>query len=88
MGGMIDIAWLREHPDTLRVALARRGLEMDLDGLIRLDVERRQVRVEAERARAEQKRLGLRIRELAGDEKASAVAEASDLAARYREGVA
>ena len=88
MGGMIDIAWLREHPDTLRVALARRGLEMDLDGLIRLDVERRQVRMEAEQDRAEQKRLGLRIRELAGDEKASAVAEASDLAARYREGVA
>jgi len=85
---MIDITWLREQPDTLRAALVRRGLEMDLDGLIRLDVERRRVRVEAERARAEQKQMGLRIRELSGEEKGLAVAEAANLAARYREGVA
>ena len=38
---MIDLKLLRENTDVVRKALEDRGAEADLDGLLKLDQERR-----------------------------------------------
>jgi len=38
---MIDLKLLRETPDVVKKALAARGIEADIDGLMKLDAERR-----------------------------------------------
>jgi len=51
---MIDIRLLREDPERVRRALARKKFGFDLDEVLRLDQERRAAITEAENARAEQ----------------------------------
>jgi seryl-tRNA synthetase len=81
---MIDIAILRNDPDALRAALARRELDIDVDALLELDVSRRAARVEAEDLRAEQKQSGKAIAHLEGEEKSAAIARAGELADQYK----
>ncbi|KEC55502.1 serine--tRNA ligase [Bartonella koehlerae] len=38
---MLDIKWIREHPEKLDAALAKRGIEPQAERLIKLDFERR-----------------------------------------------
>ena len=52
---MIDIKVLRESPEEIKKAVARKKFECDIDALLRLDVERRELITAAESARAEQK---------------------------------
>ena len=52
---MIDVRVLRESPDELRAAVAKKKFDCDVDRVIRLDGERRSAITEAERARARQK---------------------------------
>ena len=85
---MIDISILREQPEALEAALARRGLELDVAVMADLDQARRSTRVAAESMRAEQRTLGRRIARLEGDAKRAAIARAGELAARYRESLA
>ncbi len=82
---MIDIAILRERRDELARSLARRGVEIDLDRLEALDRERRSVRSQAEELRARKKTIGKSISTLDGDEKQAAIAEAAEIAERYKE---
>ena len=81
---MIDISILRQAPETLKAALARRGLDLDVDAMVQLDEARRNTRVQAERMRAEQRVLGRRIARLQGDPKRAAIARAGKLATDYR----
>jgi seryl-tRNA synthetase len=81
---MIDVSELRDRPEELRAAMSRRGLELDVAELGDLDRERRRVRIEAEDMRSRQKEIGKSIARLAGDERAAAIAEASDLSDRYK----
>lgn len=81
---MIDISVLRDDPDLLRRGLARRGLDLDVDRLVSLDVSRRSVRVEAEDLRASQRQSGKEIARLEGDEKQAAIARAGELADAYK----
>lgn len=84
MATMIDVALLRDEPDTLAAALRRRGLDVDVSELADLDRLRREVRAQAETLRAEQRQTGKRIAGLEGDEKQGAIAEAGRLADEYR----
>jgi seryl-tRNA synthetase len=52
---MIDIKLLRENPDKVRSAIARKKFKVDIDKVIELDSLRREKITEAEKARAEQK---------------------------------
>lgn len=81
---MIDISVLRDDPDTLAAALARRGLDMDVAAMSALDEARRNTRVAAESMRHEQKTLGRRIARLQGAAKQAAIAEAGEIASGYR----
>lgn len=85
---MIDIAVLRDDPDALKAALARRGVELDVDAMASMDEERRRLRVEAENLRAEQKKSGQEIAQLEGAEKQAAIARAGELANEYKAALA
>ena len=63
---MIDVALLRNDPAGLAESLRRRGLDVDVDALVALDVERRAARSKAEELRAEQNRAGKAIASLSG----------------------
>ena len=81
---MIDVGILRENPETLTAALNRRGVGFDVPALAALDVDRRSARVDAEEMRSRQREVGKSIATLSGDEKATAIAEAGELANRYK----
>ena len=52
---MIDVKLLRDSPDKVREAIARKKFKVDIDKVIELDTVRREKITEAEKARAEQK---------------------------------
>ncbi len=77
---MIDLRQLRENPERFRTGARLKGMTVDIDRLVALDAERRQLQTQAEALRAEQKkiekeigprigRLTGQIRNAAGDEK-------------------
>ncbi|MDX1468412.1 MAG: serine--tRNA ligase [Acidimicrobiia bacterium] len=78
---MIDPKLLRERPDVIAESLRRRGLEVDLDGLVELEASHRAALAAAEELRARQKQAGREIAGLEGEEKQAAIDEASNLAA-------
>ncbi len=51
---MIDIKYLRENPDAVRTALAKKKFSCDLDTVLAFDTERRTKITEAEQAKSEQ----------------------------------
>ncbi len=81
---MIDTRLLREDPDLIKDSLRRRGVELDLEALVRLDVEHRKALQDAEELRARQNAAGKRIASLQGPEKEAAIAEVSELAAEQK----
>lgn len=85
---MIDPAILREQPEALENALARRGLDLDVGNMALIDSRRRNLRVQAERTRAEQKMLSRRISRLDGEHKRAAIGRAGRLAREYRTALA
>ncbi len=78
---MLDLRFIREHADEVRAAVARRGIEIDLDRL--LDIDRRilNLRSGREEAKAEQNRLSKAVPALEGDERAQAIARSKELGA-------
>jgi seryl-tRNA synthetase len=82
---MIDITILRESPQELKAALARKGSSIDVDRLVDLDTSIRSVRHQADEVRADQKAAGKKIASLPNEEKAAAIAAAGLLADQYKE---
>ncbi|MEE1012739.1 MAG: serine--tRNA ligase [Clostridia bacterium] len=58
---MIDLKLLRTEPETVINALARRKENVDIEGLLALDKERREVLFEAEQKKAEQNAVSKKI---------------------------
>ena len=85
---MIDVGILRDRPQVLAAALSRRGVALDVGALAEIDAARRTARADAEGMRSQQKDVGKSIANLSGDEKAAAIAEASELSERYKARVA
>jgi seryl-tRNA synthetase len=81
---MIDVTILRTQPDLIRSALTRRGVDIDVDGLVALDESVRRARQAAEETRAAQRDAGKAIATLQGEEKQAAIASASELAERFK----
>lgn len=78
---MIDIRLLREEPDRVRAALARRNKPLPLDELLAQDADRRAVIHHMEQVRAEQNRASEEIGRLkrAGQDTAPAIEQVSRL---------
>ncbi|MBT8197092.1 MAG: serine--tRNA ligase [Acidimicrobiia bacterium] len=81
---MLDVSLLRSDPDAVAAAMSRRGIEVDVAGLLALDEQRREVRTRAEAMRSEQKDSGKAIAKLEGDEKQEAIERAATLSAAYK----
>lgn len=80
---MIDLKQLRENPARFALGAKAKNIPADIEGLIALDAERRQIVSEVERVRAEQNRIakesGPLIGKLKGQLKAASGAEAEAL---------
>lgn len=64
---MLDLGYIREHPDRIREGARRKRIPFDVDRLLALDEERRRLIKLQEEARAEQKALGRQVKDLQGD---------------------
>ena len=62
---MIDIKLLREQPDFVRTAIAKKKFKTDIDAVLELDAVRRDKITESEKARAKQKSANSEIAKLA-----------------------
>ncbi|MGW0205273.1 serine--tRNA ligase [Streptomyces sp. NPDC003233] len=54
---MIDVTLIRQNPEYVQQALAKRAVHVDLGAFLRLDDDYRQVRTEVERLRGDRKRI-------------------------------
>jgi len=82
---MIDPRLLRDEPDRVRAAQAKRGLSGDVvDRALAADTARRQAIVDFEALRGEQKQLGKLIPQAQGDEKQALLEKTRTLAAEVK----
>ena len=63
---MIDMKLLRTEPEKVIAALARRKEKVDIEGLLALDKEKREVMYEAEQKKAQQNAVSKKIHEEGG----------------------
>jgi seryl-tRNA synthetase len=61
---MLDLKWIREHPDELRQMLTHRKSKLAIDELFALDTQRRKVLAELERLQAERNKAADQIGKL------------------------
>ncbi len=66
---MLDIKFIRENADLVKAGAAKKHIEVDIDRLLAVDEERRQVRQELDTKRAEQNRMSNTISLAKGDER-------------------
>src|SRR6188768_2821411 len=82
---MIDPRLLRDEPDRIRAAQAKRGLSDEVvDRAVSADETRRTAIAEYERLRGEQKTLGKLVPKAAPEEKASLLEQTKELAGRVK----
>ena len=80
---MLDIRYIRQNPDKIREAAAKKRFKFDVDALIALDDRRRQLQQELDGLRHEQKKAGEMIGQLRGKgKKGAAPAESADVQAQ------
>ncbi len=82
---MLDIRLIRERPEEVAAALARRGAGYDLGPILELDALVRRLTAEVDRLRAEQKRGSRRVALARGEEREALVAEMRSLGDRIKE---
>ena len=84
---MLDLKLIREDPERVKQALARRGAADEIDELLRLDARRRELLPEIEGGKARQNRASDEIAEAkrSGGDAEQAIAEMRDLAGRIKE---
>ena len=83
---MIDLKKLREDPDKFRVSLGRKRYRSeDLERVIELDRELRQLKKEIEELRASRNSTSKKIPQVRGDEKKTFLADLKRLSTHLRE---
>ena len=63
---MLDPKLLRESPETVRAAIARKHLDVDLDAVLAIDTSRRALLAEVEGLRSKQKAANNDIQQFGG----------------------
>jgi seryl-tRNA synthetase len=76
---MLDPNLLKENIEILEKNINKRGLDVDLDNLIKLNEERKSARFDAEQKRSEQKEMGKQIANSSKEEKEELLKQASAL---------
>lgn len=84
---MLDLKFVRNNPDIVRATLKNKGVDVDLDRLLALDVERRQILVEVEALKAKRndvsKQVGILKKQ--GQDANSVIAEMGGIGDRIRD---
>jgi seryl-tRNA synthetase len=83
---MLDLAFIRAHPDLIKEVARKRKTDVDLDALLAIDGELREVRRRAEDLRAEQNRLSKAIQGAGPDREAREgfIAQGREVAAELK----
>src|SRR3990172_4401916 len=83
---MLDMKWVRDHPQEAEAALRSRSAKIDLAPLLALEKERRETITRSEALRAEQNRLGKEIpqRKKTGESADDLIAQLSRIKAEAR----
>ena len=84
---MIDMKLLRNETEKVKAALARRKEDVDIDGLLALDKERRELLYQVEQKKAEQNAVSKKIPAMkkAGEDTTAVFAEMKNLSADIKE---
>ncbi|HEX8728265.1 MAG TPA: serine--tRNA ligase [Ktedonobacterales bacterium] len=84
---MLDIAFIREHPDLVKDVARRRKTAVDVDALLALDTQLRATRRRADELRAEQNRLSKAVRDAGPDKEAreAAIAQGRAVSAELKQ---
>ncbi len=84
---MLDLKFVREHPDLVRKAIQDKREKADIDALLALDVKRREMIAEVESARAEQNKATQKIAQMkkAGEDASPAIVEMRRLSNSIKE---
>lgn len=82
---MIDIKFVREHPDNVREGARKKGADIDVEKILALDGERKKFLSEFESLRVQQKKESESLRTLQGDEKQKKQAELKELSEKLKE---
>lgn len=76
---MLDISFIRNNPELIKEGIRKKRMHMDIDELLAVDEELRQLKSEVENLRADRNRLSKEMPKLKGDEKDRAVAEVKSI---------
>src|SRR5512137_473057 len=76
---MLDIAFIRNNKSIIVEGMQKKRMTMDLDELLHVDDELRQLRGEVERLRADRNRISKEVPKLKGAEKDRAIAEVKSI---------
>jgi len=84
---MLDLKFVREHPDLVRKAIQDKREKADIDALLALDVKRREMIAEVESARAEQNKATQKIAQMkkVGEDASPAIVEMRRLSNSIKE---
>ncbi len=84
---MLDIRYVREHPDEVKKRLAIRGPAYNLDGVLELETKRRETTVEAEKLKARRNKASSEIPRLKKEGKPTddLMAEMKEVSGRIKE---
>ena len=84
---MLDIKFIREHPDELKEALRKRGVELGvtIEAILRAEGERRAKIKEVDDLRARQNELSEAVAHAAGSERERLLQESRDIKSRLKE---
>jgi len=63
---MLDIKFIREHPDEVREGCRKKGVDFDIDHLLEVDERRRKILMEVEGLRSQQKKVSREIHQKRG----------------------
>ncbi|MBU1018386.1 MAG: serine--tRNA ligase [Patescibacteria group bacterium] len=72
---MLDPKLIRENPDLIKKTCKQKGIKLDVDKLLQIDEEKREILKQVEALKAEKNKASEKIAQLDGEEKKSAIAE-------------
>lgn len=81
---MLDIRFIRTHPDIVKEAARRKRIQMDVDALLEVDAQRRSLSEELDMLRAQRNRASREIPRLKGAEREQAISAMREVASSIK----
>ncbi len=82
---MLDPKLIRENPDLIKKACKQKGIDLDIDKLLKLDSEKRELLQKVETIKAEKNKASEEIAKLEGDAKQKAITEMQEIGKKEKE---